>query len=53
MELDESIAAWIPEEFEDGCRLRLVGDAMSGFHNFEPCASMNGLCSLATIEHSV
>lgn len=34
--LDEAIAAWIQEEFEDGTPLHLVGDAPSGIHHFEP-----------------
>ena len=34
--LDEAIAAWIQDEFEDGSPLYLVGDALSGIHHFEP-----------------
>ena len=34
--LDESIAEWIQNEFEDGTPLHLVGDALSGLHHFEP-----------------
>ena len=35
-ELDDSIADWIQAEFEDGCPLHLIGDALSGLHYFEP-----------------
>ena len=34
--LDEAIADWIQQEFEDGTPLHLVGDALSGIHHFEP-----------------
>ena len=36
LELDERIADWIQDEFEDGCPLHLVADALSGLHHFEP-----------------
>ena len=36
LELDEHIADWIQQEFEDGCPLHLVADALSGLHHFEP-----------------
>ena len=36
LELDEHIADWIRQEFEDGCPLHLVADALSGLHHFEP-----------------
>ena len=36
LELDEYIADWVQSEFEDGCPLHLVGDALSGLHHFEP-----------------
>lgn len=36
IELDETIAAWIQDQFEDGCPLHLIGDALSGLHHFEP-----------------
>ena len=36
LELDEFIAEWIQEQFEDGCPLHLVADALSGLHHFEP-----------------
>ena len=35
-ELDETIALWIQNEFEDGTPLHLVADALSGLHHFEP-----------------
>lgn len=35
-ELDETIASWIQEEFEDGTPLHMVGDALSRLHHFEP-----------------
>ena len=35
-QLDEDIAAWIQQEFEDGCPLYLVADALSGLHHLEP-----------------
>eukprot|EP00435_Cladocopium_sp_Y103_P061097 s163_g22.t1 len=34
--LDEAIASWIQDEFEDGTPLHMVGDALSGLHHFEP-----------------
>eukprot|EP00435_Cladocopium_sp_Y103_P016319 s2345_g4.t1 len=34
--LDEAIADWIQDEFEDGTPLHLIGDALSGLHHFEP-----------------
>eukprot|EP00438_Fugacium_kawagutii_P000055 Skav215901 [mRNA] locus=scaffold1542:116365:121392:- [translate_table: standard] len=34
--LDETISNWIQREFEKGCPLHLVGDALSGIHHFEP-----------------
>lgn len=34
--MDEAIADWIQREFERGCPLHLVGDALSGFHHFQP-----------------
>lgn len=34
--LDEDIAAWIQNEFEDGTPLYMIGDALSGLHHFEP-----------------
>ena len=34
--LDEAIAAWIQNEFEDGTPLHMIGDALSGLHHFEP-----------------
>eukprot|EP00438_Fugacium_kawagutii_P018898 Skav217492 [mRNA] locus=scaffold3428:80172:81173:- [translate_table: standard] len=34
--MDEAIANWIQFQFENGCPLHLVGDALSGFHHFEP-----------------
>lgn len=34
--LDDLVATWIQEEFEDGTPLYLVGDALSGIHHFEP-----------------
>ena len=36
-ELDTEIAEWIQQEFEDGCPLHLVGDALSGLHHLDPC----------------
>ena len=36
LELDEYIADCVQSEFEDGCPLHLVGDALSGLHHFEP-----------------
>ena len=33
---DDLVADWIQAEFEDGCPLYLVGDALSGIHHFEP-----------------
>eukprot|EP00435_Cladocopium_sp_Y103_P037912 s2720_g10.t1 len=35
-QLDEMISEWVQSEFEDGCPLHLVGDALSGLHHFEP-----------------
>jgi hypothetical protein len=35
-ELDELVAEWIQEEFEDGSPLYLIGDALSGLHHLEP-----------------
>ena len=34
--LDDLVATWIQEEFEDGTPLYLVGDALSGIHHYEP-----------------
>lgn len=34
--LDDLVATWIQQEFEDGTPLYLVGDALSGIHHFEP-----------------
>ena len=34
--LDDLVANWIQEEFEDGTPLYLVGDALSGIHHYEP-----------------
>eukprot|EP00435_Cladocopium_sp_Y103_P066273 s1586_g28.t1 len=36
LELDDMIADWIQAEFEDGCPLYMVADALSGLHHFEP-----------------
>ena len=36
-QLDQMITEWIQEEFEDGCPLHLVGDALSGLHHLDPC----------------
>lgn len=36
IELDETIADWVQQEFEDGTPLHLVGDALCGLHHFEP-----------------
>lgn len=35
-ELDDLVAEWIQNEFEDGTPLHLVGDALSGLHHFAP-----------------
>jgi integrase len=35
-ELDDNISQWVQDEFEDGCPLHMVGDALSGLHYFEP-----------------
>ena len=35
-ELDEAIAQWVQEEFEDGSPLYMVADALSGIHHFLP-----------------
>lgn len=34
--LDDLMADWIQQEFEDGTPLYLVGDALSGIHHYEP-----------------
>ena len=34
--LDDLVADWIQQEFEDGTPLYLVGDALSGIHHYEP-----------------
>lgn len=34
--LDENVSKWVQQEFETGSPLHLVGDALSGFHHFEP-----------------
>lgn len=34
--LDDLVADWIQEEFEDGTPLYLIADALSGLHHFEP-----------------
>lgn len=34
--LDEAISQWVQQQFEDGCPLHLVGDALSGIHHYEP-----------------
>ena len=36
-QLDLLLSEWIQDEFEDGCPLHLVGDALSGLHHFDPC----------------
>ena len=36
IELDEAIAEWVQQEFEDGTPLHLVGDALCGLDHFEP-----------------
>ena len=36
--MDEAIAAWIQDEFEDGAPLYQIGDALPGLHHFEPSA---------------
>ena len=35
-ELDQFVAVWIQEEFEDGSPLYLIADALSGIHRFLP-----------------
>eukprot|EP00435_Cladocopium_sp_Y103_P026117 s1612_g6.t1 len=35
-QLDDLVADWVQDEFEDGSPLHLVGDALSGLHYFEP-----------------
>eukprot|EP00435_Cladocopium_sp_Y103_P006378 s1629_g2.t1 len=35
-ELDEMLSEWIQQEFEDGCPLHLVGDALFGLHHLDP-----------------
>lgn len=37
-ELDQMISEWIQQEFEDGCPLHLVADALSGLHHLDPCS---------------
>eukprot|EP00438_Fugacium_kawagutii_P026039 Skav215411 [mRNA] locus=scaffold356:146656:153836:- [translate_table: standard] len=34
--MDEAIAGWIEDQFHQGHPLNKVGDALSGFHHFEP-----------------
>ena len=35
-QLDELVSDWIQTEFEDGCPLYLIADALSGLHHLEP-----------------